>query len=291
MGRTCRRAWLPVVCVLAEACAAPDTAAPLATPTASFATTDVALGSPVDVTYRFAVAPDAPPLPDGYWVFVHFLDEDEDILWTDDHEPVPSTGAWKAGSTIEYTRTIFVPKLPYVGTVRVDVGLYSRRTGDRLPLAGATTGMRAYRAGALTLRVDPNQIFVALKEGWHGTETTPDGSIEWQWSRREGVLAFRNPKRDATLLLQLDQPVTAFPMPQLVEVRLGPERIDAFALPPEAPILRRIYLSASLLGAAEVAEITVAVDKTFVPSGVPSLQSTDPRELGVRLFRAYLQPK
>jgi hypothetical protein len=32
------------------------------------------------------------------------------------------------------------------------------------------------------------------------------------------------------------------------------------------------------------------VDKTFIPSSVPELRSTDPRELGVRVFRAFVQP-
>jgi hypothetical protein len=36
--------------------------------------------------------------------------------------------------------------------------------------------------------------------------------------------------------------------------------------------------------------MTVAVDKTFVPASVPALGSTDSRELGIRVFRAFVQP-
>ncbi len=34
-----------------------------------------------------------------------------------------------------------------------------------------------------------------------------------------------------------------------------------------------------------------AVDKTFVPASVPQLKSLDPRELGVRVFHAFVEPK
>jgi hypothetical protein len=32
-------------------------------------------------------------------------------------------------------------------------------------------------------------------------------------------------------------------------------------------------------------------DKTFVPAKFASLQSSDTRQLGVRVFRAFVQPK
>ena len=58
----------------------------------------VALGSPVEVTYKFTVAPDAPSLGQRR-VFVHFLDADEELMWTDDHDPPTPTSEWKPGQT------------------------------------------------------------------------------------------------------------------------------------------------------------------------------------------------
>ncbi len=104
-------------------------------------------------------------------------------------------------------------------------------------------------------------------------------------------MSFRNPKRDAVLFLQLDQPVKAFPEPQQVEVRIGPTVIDSFALPPGIRDLRRIAVSADQFGAGETVTVTIAVDRTFVPISVPALRSTDSRELGVRVFRAFVQPQ
>ena len=52
-----------------------------------------------------------------------------------------------------------------------------------------------------------------------------------------------------------------------------------------------VNISAAQFGADETAELVIAVDKTFVPASIPQLQSKDVRELGIRVFRAYVQPK
>ena len=86
---------------------------PVATPSFSVKQTRIPLGSPVDVTYKFVVAPDVPRIAEDYRVFVHFVDADRELLWTDDHDlPVPTT-QWKPGQTIEYSKTMFVPVVPH----------------------------------------------------------------------------------------------------------------------------------------------------------------------------------
>src|SRR5687767_8225516 len=108
------------------ACSSADeNATPVAAPSVTLAAQTAAIGSPIDMRYRFAVAADAPPITGDYWVFVHFLDTDGELMWTDDHEPPTPVRQWKPGSTIEYTRTMFIPKFPYVGQTRVEVGLFS----------------------------------------------------------------------------------------------------------------------------------------------------------------------
>src|SRR5205814_5521817 len=57
---------------------------------------------------------------------------DEQLIWTDDHNPPTPTTQWKPGQTVEYTRTIFIPVYPYVGEATLQVGLYrseERRVG------------------------------------------------------------------------------------------------------------------------------------------------------------------
>ena len=53
---------------------------PVATPSFSANQTRVPLGSPVEVTYKFVVANDAPKITENFRVFVHFLDPDGYVL-------------------------------------------------------------------------------------------------------------------------------------------------------------------------------------------------------------------
>jgi hypothetical protein len=83
----------------------------------------VPLAAPIDLTYRFNVAPNA-AISGDYRVFVHMLDDNGNpIAWNDDHDPKPPTSQWKPGQTVEYTHTVFVPVSPYVGDATVEVGL------------------------------------------------------------------------------------------------------------------------------------------------------------------------
>jgi hypothetical protein len=264
---------------------------PVATPSVTLSRSDAAVGSPIDVSYRFDVAADAPPLAEDYLVFAHFMNADREQMWTDDHEPAIPTRQWKPGQTVEYTRTIFIPKFPYVGAATIEVGLYSPGSGERLPLSGQDTGMRAYRAASFNMRLQAENLFVVFKDGWHETEVSEDGGLEWQWSTKVGTISFRNPRRDAQLILQVDQAVAALSEPQRVTVRIGPAVLDTFTLPPGDRMLRRIALPAGALGSADTVDLAIDVDRTFVPAEVPSLRSADARELGIRVFRAYVEPR
>jgi hypothetical protein len=158
-------------------------------------------------------------------------------------------------------------------------------------MTGQTAGQRSYKVAIFNLRLQTNNLFIVFKEGWHPTETAEEGAVEWQWSKKEATLAFRNPRRDALFYLQLDQPVKGLPEPQRVELHLGDALVDSFTLHPQETELRRIALSADQFGNAETAELRLTVDRTFVPAAVPGLGNSDPRELGVRVFRAFLQPR
>jgi hypothetical protein len=282
--------------VLTWCCAAacskpPEEVPPVATPSATLSRSAASVGSPIDVTYKFVVAADAPAFGEDYLVFVHFLSSDGALMWTDDHLPPTPTRQWNAGSTVEYTRTVFVEKFPYLGETRVQMGLYSPGSNLRLPLAGEDTGGRAYRVATFEMTRQAESLFVVFKDGWHDTEVAEDGRAEWQWLRKQGTVSFRNPRRDVVVMIAADMPVQAFAEPQRVEVRLGGAVIDTFALPGGQRELRRIALTASQLGDGESVDLVVSVDKTFVPAGIPQLRSSDPRELGLRVFRVYIEPK
>src|SRR5919199_861001 len=117
----------------------------LATPSLTLSRNRIALGSPVDMTYTFVVAPDAPPFAENYRVFVGVVDNDEQLMWSDDHEPSIPTTQWKPNQKITYTRTVFFPVFPYVGDASINMGLYSLTTQKRVPLKGTNAGQHAYK--------------------------------------------------------------------------------------------------------------------------------------------------
>jgi hypothetical protein len=248
------------------------------------------LGSPIDITYKFVVASDA-KFDEDYRVMLHVVDADDELMWTDDHDPPTATTQWQPGQTVEYTRTIFVPVYPYVGEATLQIGLYSPTTQTRLTLQGEDLGQHAYRAGRLQLQPQSENLFTVFKDGWHPAEAADhNAAVQWQWTKKAATLAFKNPQKDATFYLTLDNPGGVFNETQQVTVKLNNTVVDQFELTPKNEQLRRIPLKADQMGAAEMAEIEVSVDKTFVPMQISGGTSKDPRELGVRVFHAFIQP-
>jgi hypothetical protein len=288
-----RRRVAGVVLALAAAAGcggSEDTAPPQGTMAIELSRPRVALGSPVDVTYRFTMAGDAAPLGDRK-VFVHFVDADGEQMWTDDHDPPTPTSAWKPGQTIEYSRTVFAPVYPYVGPAKVIGGLYDPSSGERVRLSGTEAGGRAYELAALELLPQTENIFLIFKDGWHAVETAGDNSmVEWQWTKKEATITFRNPRRDAVLYFQADNPGQAATAARQVEIRLGDQVLQTVPLRADEMTVHRIPVSAAAMGSAEMVELRLVVDQTFVPALEPGASGNDPRELGARVFHAFVQP-
>jgi hypothetical protein len=288
--RAVRRVF-PLLLVFLAACGGggDEAAAPMVTPTVTLSRQTAPIGSPVDMTYRFVVAEGA-TFGENYRVFVHFLDADREVMWTDDHDPPVPTTQWRSGQTVEYTRTLFIPKFPYIGEATVQVGLHSPETGERIVMNAPTRGLREYDVATFDMVTQSENLVVVFRDGWQPVEVAAEGTgTEWQWSMKDGILAFRNPKRAATLYLELDQPVAAIGAQQ-VEVRIGDQVLDSFEVAPGPRVLRRIALTPEQLGDVDAAEVTVSVARTFIPVDMPELNSSDRRELGVRVFKAYVEP-
>jgi hypothetical protein len=271
-------------------CRSKEAKDPVAEPLVTLNHDKAALGSPVDVTYRFEVMPGAPAFSENYRVFVHVLDNDEKLLWTDDHDPPIPTTQWKPGQKIEYVRTMFIPVQPYIGDASIQVGLHSLTTQKRLPLAGRDASHNAYDVAKLELLPQTASVFTVFKDGWQNPEAPPN-MLEWTWtSMQEATVAFKNPRKDSLFYLDLDNPSNAFPDGQQVQVKLGDQIIDRFTLQPAHQLLRKIPLSSGMLGSQDTVELKIDVDRTFVPAVLTPGASNDRRALGVRVFHAVVTP-
>jgi hypothetical protein len=262
---------------------------PVATPSLSLSHAKVPLGSPVEITYEFKVAQNA-RFDQDYRVFVHFKDVDEELMWTDDHFPPTPTTQWKPGATIKYSRLLFVPVYPYVGDATVDVGLYGK-DGKRLPLQATDKGGMAYRLATFQVAPQTDNIYLTFKDGWHLAEMAPDNtSNEWHWTKKDATISFKNPKKDILFYLEVDAATKLLAEPQTVAVSIGNQVLDTFQLGQRSTV-RRIPISAAQLGADDKAELKISVDKTFVPAVVTAGGQHDQRELGVRVFHAFVESR
>jgi hypothetical protein len=251
------------------------------------------LGSPIDLGYRFDVSPNA-TFDGDYKVFVHVKNASGDRLWADDHDPPIPTSQWKSGQKVEYTRTRFVPVVPYLGDATVEIGLYKDNT--RLPLqatavpADREPAGRSYKVATLTLLPTSESVFVIYKTGWHPDEfAADDATTSWKWTQKTGVLSVRNPKRNVTLFLEYDARPDIFPdKPQQVSVSAGDQVVSTFAADSPKVSLLRIPITAAQLGTGDMTDLTIDVDRTFVPSKLPA-GGRDSRELGIRVYHAFVE--
>ncbi len=260
----------------------------MATPSVTLNHDKVPIGSPVKLTYKFTVAPNAPDQIKGedYWVFVHVLDPTGEQLWTEDHAPIPPTSTWKPGQTVEYTRTVFVPNYPYIGEAAMRVGLYSRTTNKRLTLNAPDVARKEYVVSKFQLLPQSENVFLIYKDGWHPAEVAGDNaSSEWQWTKKTATISFRNPKKDVTFYLDWDARTDLFTPPQQVTVSLGAQQVASILADNRDRKMMTFHITASQLGESDMAELVIGVDRTFSPGG------GDTRELGIRVFHAFVEPK
>ena len=71
----------------------------------------------------------------------------------------------KRDRPLSTTRTMFVPKLPYVGPAQIEVGLYSVKSGQRVPLGGENTGDRSIRVATFNMQLPANALSSSFAMG------------------------------------------------------------------------------------------------------------------------------
>jgi hypothetical protein len=269
-----------------------ETAVPaVATPSVTVNHDRAPLGSPIEITYKFVPAAGA-TFDEDYRVMVHVVDIDDELMWTDDHNPPVPTTQWKPGTPVEYTRTVFIPVYPYVGEASIQIGLYSNKTQKRLTLSGEDVGQNAYRVTKIQLLPQTENVFTLFKEGWHPAEVADKNTaVEWQWTKKTATLAFKNPKKDVVFYLDVDNPGSVFQETQQVTVTAAGQVVKQFAVNPTERTLQRIPLTAAMLGESEMTDLQIDVDKTFVPALMPASTNKDPRELGIRVFHAFIDAR
>jgi hypothetical protein len=160
-------------------------------------------GHAVTLRYTWTAAPElAADRP--YRVFVHFLDADGAVAFTDDHTPPGGTREWRSGGSHTYERRVVLPD--DAGPLRVRVGLTTARFPYKTRVTDAATGAPAFPIVAV---IDPRENVALAEEavageaGFDVWERDRHASQRWyRWTRRQSRFLFLQPAAGGRLLLQ-----------------------------------------------------------------------------------------
>jgi hypothetical protein len=290
-GRFCRQAVVVTLAAtaLSFACRRRGPAEILdVTPSLSVNRTAAPLGSAIEVTYTWTTGPAFKKIDKDYWALAHFLDSHKVVLFTDDHVPTPPPSSWEPGKTYTYKRTVFIPIYPYVGEVRAVMGLYpAAGKGERLALKGEDVGLRAYKVATMEFQPQTENIFLAQKEGWHNPESLPENpSVIRQWTKKEALVSFKNPRKDVLIYLEADTCAKCFPETPVLTASVGGKAGVTVPIENGEVFLKKIRVKAADLGSDDWVDLRLAMNQSFVPK---SLQmNNDERELGLCVYHLYV---
>ena len=247
------------------------------------------LGSAVEMTYTWTAGPSAKKLTQEYRALVHFLDAHRTLLFTDDHVPTPPPSTWEPGKTYSYTRTVFIPFYRYAGEVQVVMGLYPiSGKGERVGLKGEDTGLREYKVAKMELLPQTENIFLVYKDGWHSPESSAQNpGLERTWTKKDALVAFKNPKKDILIYLEADTNVKAFDAPPVLILAVAGKTGVQVPITDSEVFMKKVRVKAADLGTEEWVDLRLSMNQSFVPK-VKNLNAMDDRELGLMVYHLFV---
>jgi hypothetical protein len=221
-------------------------------------------------------------------VYVHFW-HGSNLLFQDDHIPPVPISEWEPGQEYKYQRRIYIPSFidefdpTFKGdeTLRLSVGIYNPydRTGESERLI--------LDAKLKVLPPPPDAPEIVYETGWHEQEIDPKSPLKkWRWTEGEARCIVDNPHQDSLLVIRGGVNKEAVP-DQKVIFKINDVVLDEF-IPEEQSFEKTYTVKKEMLGEKDEFALTIAVDKTFVPSkSLP--QSIDHRELGCQVSFIYFR--
>ena len=241
-----------------------------------------------DIQYDWKTSGDFPKAGKDLTVYVHFW-HGSNMLFQDDHMPPVPTSQWEPGKEYKYQRRIYIPSFidefdpAFKGeeVLRLSVGLYNPydRSGD---------SQRQVLATKLKVLPPPPDVpEIVYEKGWHDQEIDPNAPLKkWRWASGEARCIVDTPHRDGLLVIRGGVSKEAAP-DQKVLFKINDMVLDEF-IPDETTFERSYTVKKEMLGEKDEFTLTVAVDKTFIPSKVFP-QNKDERELGCQISFIYFR--
>lgn len=241
-----------------------------------------------DIQYDWKTNADYPKAGKDMTVFVHFW-HGSNLLFQDDHVPPLPISQWEPSQEYKYTRRIYIPSFidefdpTFKGdeTLRLSVGLYNPydRTGGQ---------QREVMTTKLKVVPPPPDIpEIVYEKGWYDQEIDPNAPLKkWRWVGAEARCIVGNPRRDGLLVIRGGVNKEIIPDQKII-FKINDMVLDEF-IPDQITFEKSYTVKKEMLGEKDEFILTVAVDKTFIPSKVFP-QNKDERELGCQISFIYFR--
>ncbi len=249
----------------------------------------VTMGSVLEAEYSFKVLPNSKiPNYDGI-VFVHFLDPDNNIVFTDDHNPPKPTSQWKAGENYSYKRNIYIPSDILSGEYKIRLGIYDPAgKRDRVPLRAREIKDRSYELAKLTIKA-PLWDLIKYEEGWYEVEhSAEDPFIQWRWTKGKAIAYLLNPLKDTKLHISYEGNPEYAPDKKIkVIFKINDNEIEESYIEDNKKIDKIISIAKDLAKDDRYIKFEIDVSSVFIPKDVG--HSDDTRELGIKIYRLIIE--
>jgi hypothetical protein len=247
----------------------------------------------VKMNYEFTVTDEFSGLDDDYSLFVHFWRiKTKEMLLGDDHKPGKPFSQWKAGDSVNYSRTVFIPAfldefdVDFEGyeEVKLTVGLYKPGEGN---------DDKKYILYQKVLNVESaslNAPELVYDEGWNQPEHDPKiknpEEQKWRWTKKKAVCIVQNPQKESLLIIRggVDKAIIK---DQKVILKINDQVLEEF-IPETAKFAKKYVIAPNMMGTEEEFKLTIETDKIFIPSEL-NPKVNDDRELGVQIFFLYFR--
>jgi hypothetical protein len=241
-----------------------------------------------DIQYDWKTSGDFPQVNKEYTVYAHFWHGDN-LLFQDDHVPPVPTSKWEPGQEYKYQRRIYIPSFidefdpSFKGEeqLRLSIGLYNPydRTGD--------SKREVLISRLKVFPPPPDTPEIIYETGWYDLEIDPNAPLrKWRWTGPEARCIVDNPHRDALLVIRggVNKDIIA---DQKVVIKVNDLVLDEF-IPEEITFEKSYTVKKEMLGDKDEFSLSIAVDKTFIPSKIFP-QNKDERELGCQVAFVYFR--
>ncbi len=151
-------------------------------------------------------------IAEDYRVFVHVVDADDERLWTDD-QPAgrrPRSGSRGRPSS---TRARCSSRSSRTSAAHIRSGCTRRRPARGFRSAPPRSRAARTRSRRSSCCRRPRTSSSSTRMAGIRPRAGAGPTVEWQWTKKEATLSFRNPKKDGTFYLDLDARTDLFGAP------------------------------------------------------------------------------